>query len=75
MVTATGIAVRREASPTIRSKLPKHSTELERYAFSIGNGIPRLTKKVSDFPDVGEVTLAGHEELPEEIDSKDKQKR
>jgi len=32
-------------------------------------------EKVRDFPDVGEVTLASHEELPEEIDSKDKQKR
>ena len=32
------------------------------------------SQKVSGFPDVGEVALASHEELPEEIDSKDKQK-
>ena len=69
MVTATGIAVRREASPIIRSRLPKNSIVLDRYAFRVANGIPRVTKKVGDFPDVREVTLTGHKKLPEEIDS------
>jgi hypothetical protein len=32
-------------------------------------------KKVGDFPDVSEVTLASHKELPKEIDSQNQQER
>jgi len=37
MVTATGIAVRREASPIIKSRLPKVSVAPARYAVRVGN--------------------------------------
>jgi len=53
---------------------PSRSSGLK-YAFSIGNGIPRLTKKSETFPIISKVTLAGRNELPEKIDSQDQQQR
>ena len=59
----------------IRSKLPKHSSEPIKYAFSVGNGIPRLVKNSETFSDVGKFAFAGKKKLPEEVDAQREQQR
>src|SRR5258708_25311966 len=59
----------------ISSKLPKHSSDPIKYAFSVGNGIPRLVKNFGDFSDIGKLSFAGKKKLQEEGETQCEQQR